>query len=315
MYDVIVVSILLAGAVHALQNEKSEPALAMVMMCRDEAVNFKSNLASWLPIVDYFVFMVDSRTTDDSEKVISSILDPALKDYKVVSYNFTGFGQGRTQSLDEAWKSFPHASHVLIADPDWSPDVTTMDINDLDDSADVFRFTAYDRNGVTRRRMDWLLKHRAGLAMRYHLHEVLDIGMYEVKNLKWEVREIEKPGSWHTTVGHTDSFAASRYLFDLDLLYKDLAVFGHDPHTHYYLGVTHEAFASKSKLQLGVNHPEVQHHAELAVRYMKLRATTRYDDEFVDQRWAVMMQLGSLYTSLKVCTLHFQQQIVLYLSF
>ena len=41
-----------------------------------------------------------------------------------------------------------------------------------------------------------------GLAMRYHLHEVLDIGdRYDWKVLNWEVREIEKPGSWHTTVG------------------------------------------------------------------------------------------------------------------
>ena len=38
--------------------------------------------------------------------------------------------------------------------------------------------------------------------MRYHLHEVLDIGdRYDWKVLSWEVREIEKPGSWHTTVG------------------------------------------------------------------------------------------------------------------
>lgn len=285
----------------AREEVRVKPGLAITMICRDEAVNFKANLAAWLPIVDYYVFMIDSRTKDDSVEVINNILKPAGKDFKIVHYNFSGFGQGRTQSLKETWDTFPQASHVLIADPDWSPNVSTMDIYDLDDTVDVFRFTAFDRNGVTRRRMDWLLKHRAGLAMRYHLHEVLDIGMYDVKNIFWEVREIEKPGSWHTTVGHTDSFAADRYKFDLDLLYKDLAAFGHDPHTHYYLGVTHDAFASKASKQLGENHPEVQQHAELARVNLELRATAQYEDEFPDQRWAVMMQLGTLHSSLKVC--------------
>lgn len=176
-----------------------------------------------------------------------------------------------------------------------------MNIQDLDDPADVFRFTAFDRNGVTKRRMDWLLRHREGLAMKYHLHEVLDIGMYSVKQLSWEVREIEKPGTWHTTVGHTNSFAAARYHFDLDLLYKDLAAYGHDPHTHYYLGVTHEAYANKVHPQLGLQHPEVQQHAELAAHYLELRATAHYTDEFPDQRWAVMMQLGVVHMVYKVC--------------
>ena len=42
-----------------------------------------------------------------------------------------------------------------------------------------------------------------------------------------------------TNTGHANSFDAKRSLFDLDLLYKDLAQYGHDPHTHKYLGVTH----------------------------------------------------------------------------
>lgn len=72
--------------------------------------------------------------------------------------------------------------------------------------------------------------------MRYNLHEVLDIGMYTVKNIPWVIHEIEKAGSWHTTVGHGHSMSYQRYEFDLALLEKDLTVYGHDPHTHYYLG-------------------------------------------------------------------------------
>ena len=279
---------------------QKRPSLAITMICRDEEVNFKANLAKWTQIVDFFVFLIDRRTTDGSVATIERILNKANKKFKIVEYDFTGFGPARTQSLNESWNTFPQASHVMIADPDWSPDVSTMNIYDLDDSADVFRFTAFDRNGVTKRRMDWMLKHREGLSMRYHLHEVLSIGMYSVKNTNWVVHEIERPGSWHTTVGHENSFSASRFLFDLDLLYKDLAIYGHDPHCHYYLGITHEAYASKIVKTVGPHNALVMEHTEKAVHFLQLRATSVYDDEFVEQRWAVMMQLGTVYMTLQV---------------
>lgn len=300
MNFLIACTVCLFLGVQGLSSSKLAPSLAVTMICRDEAVNFKANLARWLTIADYFVFMIDTRSIDNSTDVVKAIIDQPGKFYKISPYNFTGFGEARTLSLHEAWEHFPQASHVLIADPDWSPNVDTMDIYDLDDSADVFRFTAFDRNGITKRRMDWLLRHREGLAMKYHLHEVLDIGMYSVKHLSWEVHEIEKPGTWHTTVGHSSSFAPARYHFDLDLLYKDLAAYGHDPHTHYYLGVTHEAYASKVRPLLGVQHAEVQYHAGLAAKYLELRATAHYTDEFPDQRWAVMLQLGIVHTTYKV---------------
>jgi hypothetical protein len=166
--------------------------------------------------------------------------------------------------------------------------------------SDVFRFTCFDRNRITKRRMDWLLRHREGLAMRYSLHEVLAIGYYSVKNINWEVHEIEKPGTWHTTVGHSSSFSANRYLFDLALLYQDLELYGADPHTHYYLGVTHEAFASSTAETLGPFHPLVQEHADKAITYLELRLKTHYQDEFPEQRWGVLLQLASIYLSLKV---------------
>ena len=67
-----------------------------------------------------------------------------------------------------------------------------MNKMDLDSTADVFRFLSYDRNNITTRRMDWILKHKPGLKMRYHLHEVLDIGLYSIKNIPWVIHEIEK---------------------------------------------------------------------------------------------------------------------------
>lgn len=263
----------------------------------------KANLPAWLPIVDYFVFVLDSRTTDDSRNVISDILDQAGKPYVVVPNNFTGFGQARTLGLTAAWQHFSNATHVLITDPDWVPSSLTINLNELDDSADVFRFSINDapRNGEsTRRLMDWLLRHRQGLAMKYHLHEVLNIGPYTIKRVGWEMREVEKKGTWHTTVGHGTSISADRYRFDLQLLAKDLAQYGHDPHVHYYLGTTHQLYADKAAAQLGLRSPEVQDSIDQAIQYYTLRATSIYQDELLDQRWGALIGLGNIYTHLRV---------------
>jgi hypothetical protein len=148
--------------------------------------------------------------------------------------------------------------------------------------------------GVTRRRMDWLLLHRAGLKMRYSLHEVLDIGQYQVKNLDWIVYEIEQLGTWHATVGHGHSHGISRYEFDLSLLTKDLATYPHDPHVDYYLGITNYAFSEAMFSEKAyVNTSSVEN----AIKYLEKRVLSVYDDEFVEERWASMYTLGGLYAS------------------
>lgn len=89
-----------AGIIIASQLAKAlfQPSLVMVMMCRDEEVNLKSNLKLWLAVVDYFIILIDSRTKDNSIEVAKSILDPSRRNkYKIVTYTFEGFGQARTQ--------------------------------------------------------------------------------------------------------------------------------------------------------------------------------------------------------------------------
>ena len=279
----------------------SEPnSLVITMICRDEEVNFKSNLALWLPVADYFVFMMDMRTKDRSRETIAEILSGNAP-YEVVSYEFDGFGTARTASLDAAWKHFPQATHVLIADPDWRPDTSTMNKVELDLQHDVFRFMVYDRNGETTRRMDWLLRHREGLRMRYSLHEVLDIGLYSLKYISWVAHEIEKPGTWHTSVGHGNSMSAMRYQFDLTMLEKDLIKYPHDPHVHYYLGLTHQAYAEglvqSQNSSVAVDY--VDGHLDKSIYYLKLRVFSEYEDDFIEQRWSSMMLLGSVYTNYK----------------
>lgn len=138
-----------------IQKTEWEPSLVVTMMCRDESVNLRSNLPSWATFTDYFVFLIDVRTIDQSRETIAEILDPKGIPYVIENYTFIGFGDSRTLSLSIAQDRFPQASHVMIADPDWRPDLNTIDKRQLDLSAQVFRFVVFDRNGVTRRRMDW----------------------------------------------------------------------------------------------------------------------------------------------------------------
>ncbi len=275
-------------------------SVVMTMICRDEEVNLKTNLVKWFSIVDKFVFIIDKRTTDNSVNTIKTLLSEGGKQFKIIFSEFDGFGSARTLSLTEAWNNFPTATHVLIADPDWIPDLSTMNKRDLEIDAEVYRFTVFDRNGITRRKMDWFLKHRQGLAMRYNLHEVLDIGRYNrIQQLNWVVHEVEKAGSWHTTVGHGHSMSTKRWEFDLQLLQKDLLEHGHDPHTHYYLGITNQAIASAHQQSGSPHTPASEQHLRDALYYLELRVRSQYTDEFVDERWACMYLLGLTYSNVQ----------------
>lgn len=283
-------------------------SLSVAMICRNEAVNFKSNLAEWFGVADSFVFLLDNRNSDNSAEVIQEIMSKGDKKHVIESHVFTGFGQARTKSLEIAWRHFPDATHIMLADPDWRPRVDTLDKSELiRANAEVFRFTVYDRNRVTTRRIDWMLRHREGLAMRYHLHEVLDIGYYSWADTSWTVDEIEQNGTWHNEVGHINSFDAKRYQFDLSMLAKDKAMYAKDAHVDYYLGITHHSYADKllerldegmntlSDLEKGALIVEADRHLHLAVESLNTRSSSSYTEEFEEQRWGAMMLLGSSY--------------------
>ncbi|CAN0111363.1 unnamed protein product, partial [Ectocarpus fasciculatus] len=142
----------------------------MTFIVRDEEVNVRSNLPDYVAFVDYFVFMVDHRTSDGTLTAIEEILG-GKRNYHIEMYEFDGFGPARTASLQTVWKHYSNATHVWIADPDWKADMKSIKKEELSMDADAFRFLIYDRNGFTTRRCDWLLRNRANLAMRYHLHE------------------------------------------------------------------------------------------------------------------------------------------------
>lgn len=266
------------------------------MIIRDESVNLKSNLPLWATFTSYFVFMVDERNSDDSMEVIRETLTKYNRPYHWEYYTFSGFGPARTASLSTAWNKFPNASHVMIADPDWRPRLDTISTTHLNFDYNVLRFIVFDRSGVSNRRMDWLLYHRPSLAMRYHLHEVLDIGPYNVTAIPWVFDEIEQLGTWHATVGHGNSMTSKRMEFDLSLLQKDLTVYGHDPHVHYYLGITYHSYANKVLEESGVKNYTV---ADKAIHFSSLRLMSTYEDEFIEERWASMYCLADLYEKFK----------------
>lgn len=323
------------------------PTLTIAFICRNEGVNFNSNLELWVPLASRFVFLIDSRNNDKSIDIISNILSKYKHiQYKILSYEFIGFAQARSQSLAYAWEYYGNeTTHVLIGDPDWRPISSSFQLSELatfdEENINVYRFKLFDRNGITFRQMDWLLRHKQGLKMKYHLHEVLDIGYYNyssVKEISLLIQEVEQPGTWHNLVGHEDSFSVKRYLFDISLLLKDYELYrDSDAHTHYYLGVTHHAVADKLHAFVTKNGPTMnsayesmisqllleyahiypthdgtdsfspiphmvntsvsmyQYHINECTKYLNLRLSSTYEDEFTEERWAAQYLLGSVY--------------------
>lgn len=292
----------------------SYPSIIVSMICRNEEVNIRANLGAWATFADYFVFLLDDRTSDNTQSAIEVILDENKKSYYIQNYTFNGFGSARTQGLHLANKHYPNASVIMIADPDWRPILSTISKQDLIHTEDieVYRFNVLDRNGVSRRKMDWMLANRPNLKMKYNLHEALDIGYYtKIKSLSWVFEEIEQPGTWHSIVGHNHSMSHKRYEFDLQLLYaeylnipfsdieKRLSASSklpgkHDPHLHYYLGVTHHAHLERIYNE---NKTVSYEELDLAIYFLKKRAFDYYPDEFVEQRYSSLLLLGSIHST------------------
>jgi hypothetical protein len=113
-------------------------------------------------------------------------------------------------------------------------------------------------------------------------------------------------GTWHSTVGHEHSFSLKRSSFDLELLYRDLEMCGHDPHTHKYLGITHLAHVvtsvaaakaaapAASWSQEALLTPDLLDHLQRGYHFCELRADpdTVYTSEFAEERWECMLQMA-----------------------
>lgn len=95
-----------------------------------------------------------------------------------------------------------------------------------------------------------------------------------------------------TYIGHGFSMSRARYEFDLSLLYQDLPRYSHDPHIDYYLGITHHAHLESL---LEDTNEINRHDLENSLYFLEKRATSVYPDDFIEERWASMYLLGTIY--------------------
>lgn len=226
-------------------DEGREATLLLALMVRDEEANLLANLPAFEFVADAVVCGIDDRSSDASAAAVARAL-PSVARW-VFYFTFSGFGRGRSLVFAEGWRKFPEASHVLVLDPDWEIVDPLVVKGQLDFFHRTFLFKVWDRNGMTTRTMNWLVRHEAGLAFEHQLHEQLVQPQRRSPShallTTWEFREREVAGraTWHNSAerhGHSQSY--ERYLFDLDLLAMDLEDLGDDDgHTLFYLGVTH----------------------------------------------------------------------------
>ncbi len=67
------------------------------------------------------------------------------------------------------------------------------------------------------------------------------------------------------------------------------------------MGITNLAIVEKG-VAAGLTLSKLQHHIDQAFKYLELRTYATYTEEFIEERWATMNQLGSLEAVIKVIT-------------
>ena len=81
--------------------------------------------------------------------MLKSTIPPRAKTH-FFNYTFEGFGPARTLVFKKAWEKFPEISHVLVTDPDWRPNLETIDKRDLmDPNYDSYEFKVCPAVGVS----------------------------------------------------------------------------------------------------------------------------------------------------------------------
>ncbi|CAM9588914.1 unnamed protein product, partial [Scytosiphon promiscuus] len=200
-------------------------SLCLLLIVRDEAASLRANLPLWIDVVDCFVIGIDDRTTDDTPHVIQEVLGGNHPRF-VFFYTFQGFAQARNAVLRSTMQNFPDATHVIVADADWRPNLATIDKSELDFVNGSFPFLVHDHTGHTARVLGWLLRFDEGLRFKY----------------RYDVQVVESDSNWSSKF-HQHSQSSERYRFDLNLLELDYEDDPTDLHTLFYLaGITKFAY-------------------------------------------------------------------------
>ena len=110
-FNCLILTYYLFFATSKLSYSDAKTSIVMTMICRDEEVNLRANLAQWFPVVDYFIFLIDSRNTDHTWYFIKRTFQGSKENsFKALSYDFEGFGHARTL----VWKKTKKCNFIYI---------------------------------------------------------------------------------------------------------------------------------------------------------------------------------------------------------
>mmetsp|Transcript_15340 Transcript_15340/g.23095 ORF Transcript_15340/g.23095 Transcript_15340/m.23095 type:complete len:1139 (-) Transcript_15340:103-3519(-) len=269
-----------------------DPSIVMTMLIRDEEDNIHNNLHQWVHLMDYFVFLIDDRTSDKSVQNIAAVLD-GKRPYNIQFHSFSGFGSARTKLFSIAWQYYSDAAFVFMAQPSWIPDLSTINKRELMTTHDVYRFTVYDSESSTTFSVNWLLRHKNGLAMRYNANEVLDIGEnYSETFTNWTVRT---PKS--RRLGKSSSYVSlERWNDKIRYIEEDIVQYGSNPYFHYHLGRSHIRYIEAMRDCTGNTMTSIiSEHLNNSVSNLTQCAMTAARSQFREEKYYAILTLGKVY--------------------
>ena len=187
-----------------------EKAVVVAMIVRHDEPLLSSTLPIWLSVTKYFVFILDSSYNQSPSSPSSSssssshdILTSFIKNNKninsiIVQKPFTTYDTFREIALNTSIMTYPQASHIWLANSDWLPIISTININDIDNHNDIYEFKKTNRYDNTTVELCWIVRNKLGLRMKYSFNEIIDpvsihsTGIVSKKSLAWQVDELEK---------------------------------------------------------------------------------------------------------------------------
>jgi len=260
--------------------------LLLNMLIKNEREHLDRTLPKWAKIIDYWIIGVDDNNTDDSEAIIQKHLGHIPG--KIHYVHFDGMGPTWTVLVKEGYKSFPEATHGILADADFAPMKSTLNKMELDVRCSKHMYTIWTEDHRNERKMDWIYRNVAGVVVRRRTHQILEVPELpdqEVFQTLIDLPVDEREGGWGDRAGNKQL----RYIGWLE---KDLAEIPGDTRTLYYLGYAHFDIFNSAKERNDVKQSDWDHLAK-GVEYFKKRAENPEGNE--EELWFALLKLGEIY--------------------
>lgn len=269
--------------------------LILTMLVKDEEVHLERSLPEWAKLADYWVIGIDDANTDSSPEVVRRHLGHIPG--RLVTIKFDGMGPSWTELVEEGLRSFPQATHGILADADFTP-LNSFDKRQLDRRCAKHMFTIQSSDS-TLRRMDWVYRNVPGVKVLRRTHQMLkapegageecpaldDSGKHATQTmLDLVVREY--PGGYQDRTPGKQQRYISWLAKDLEEDSEDSQLQGR---TLYYLGMAH----IDVYLQSGRTNATA---LQLAVHYLEQRAAIEHSEHsYFEERWFALIKLGELH--------------------